>query len=139
MAIREQLHNGATVRNQIVARGARGMVKVLYNSEQAQVNQLRDQIKSHTEEFETAMAEVDQIIKENIETYLNDISGLMMSIVRVYDNAEIEDKATALDLVHSKAVTRLAAIEDKSIELRAHIEHLVSTIKNGVIKNNETI
>lgn len=115
------------------------MVKVLYNSEQAQVNQLRDQIKSHTESFETAMAEVDQIIKENIETYLNDISGLMMSIVRVYDNAEIEDNATALDLVHSKAVTRLAAIEDKSIELRAHIENLVSTIKTGVIKNNETI
>lgn len=98
------------------------MVKKFSNAEQQHVNNTRHNLKISADKFDSCMLEVRAILRNNIEVYTITANSALMELTALYDEAESPENAAFYDTIQAKLVTRLAAIDDKVIELFAHVK-----------------
>lgn len=111
-------------------------IPVLNNATQQHVNEVRRELRANAENFNNCMNEARKILRENLVSYSTSTNKALMALTAIYDDVEDAEQAIFYDTIQSQIVTRLAAIEDKIIELFAHVADAADIIQKPLTKGN---
>lgn len=110
------------------------MVSNLNNAMQQKVNSMRRELTLDTEAFSKSMKDASDVLRKNVAAYTTRSNSVLMDLTALYDSLEEPEAAIAYDTTQSRLVTRLAAIEDKMIELFAHAKEAADIINECLNK-----